>query len=373
MTQQWIDGTWTKIEKKLEQVAVRSANKLPYTAVGGVHDDCSKTRVAWWTNGFWPGLLWMLFAATGKEVYAACAKQAQALLREAFHTYDELHHDVGFMWHITSGFQYRLTGDRSARLEALYAANLLAGRYNAQGEFIRAWNHNENGDTTGWAIIDSMMNIPLLYWASKETGDPRFSYIARKHADKTRQHHVREDGSVRHIVEYDPTDGVFMREYGGQGYSEGSSWSRGQAWGLYGFTLSYLYTGEPAYLNTAKRIAHYFIAATCEDWLPACDFRAPKEPVIYDATAGAIAACGLLELAGCVDGHGKELYKNAGVRLLHAMEAKCCDWDPTTDAIVTMGTERYHTEAGRHIPIIYGDYFFVEALSKLKGCGVRSW
>lgn len=371
----WAQQIWERIDTKLEQVAPRSADKLPYTTDGqGIHDDRKTSDITWWTNGFWPGLLWMMYGSTGNAVYCTAAETAQANLRQAFEEYDGLHHDVGFMWHISSGVQYRLTGDLQARREALYAASLLAARYNADGGYLRAWNDNGDGvDNRGWAIIDCMMNIPLLYWASQEKNDPRFASIARRHADKTLAWHLRPDGSARHIVEYDPADGSFLREHGGQGYGEGSSWSRGQAWALYGFTLSWLYTRDVRYLDAAKRCAQYFISCVCTDWLPRCDFRAPETPVIYDSTAGAIAACGLLELSACLEKYEGETYRRAAVRMLQAMEEKFCDWQLSTDAILGMGTERYHSDHGRHIPIIYGDYFFVEAIGKLSGHWSRGW
>jgi unsaturated chondroitin disaccharide hydrolase len=366
--QNWVNEVWNKIDFKLQRTAVRSSDKLPYTAYHGVHNDMSKTGITWWTNGFWPGILWMMYGATGNVQYRKSAEKAQTLLREAFYHFDGLHHDVGFMWHISSGLQYRLTGDRTARAEALYAASLLMGRFNEAGGYLRAWNDKAGGpNNRGWTIIDSMMNIALLYWASSETGDDRYTSVARCHADKTMAHHVREDGSVKHIVEYDPETGEFIREYGGQGYEAGSSWSRGQAWGLYGFTLSYLYTKKQRYLDTAKKIAHYFIACTADDFLPRCDFRAPAEPVVYDSTAGAIAACGLIELSGQVPEYESAVYLNAALKLLRAMEKNFCDWDAETDPIVLMGTERYNGEKGRHIPIIYGDYFFIQAILRLKG------
>ena len=304
--------------------------------------------------------MWLMYADTKRPLYKEVAQRSEQLLDQALANYEELHHDVGFMWHITSGVHYRLEGDAGAKVRALYAANVLAGRYNLRGQYITAWNENR----PGWAIIDCMMNIPLLYWASRETNDPRFKYIAESHADTTMANHVRPDGSVKHIVVYDHENGGVLEEIGGQGYTEGSSWSRGQAWGLYGFTLSYLHTGKEAYLDTAKRIAHYFIANVYTDWLPRCDFRSPKEPVIYDSTAGAIAACGLLELAKCVPTYEKALYEDAAIHLLKAMEKAFCNWEDDEDAIVLMGTERY--SGGHHMPIIYGDYFFVEALYKLR-------
>ncbi|MGL4736447.1 MAG: glycoside hydrolase family 88 protein [Cellulosilyticaceae bacterium] len=357
---EWVDSLWQKVEHKLEQVARRSRDKIPYTTINGVHDDLSGPRVNWWTNGFWGGLMWLMYADTKKEIYKDVAQNQESLLDGALANYEALHHDVGFMWHITSGVHYRLLGEQSAKTRALYAANVLAGRYNLRGQYITAWNGNQ----PGLAIIDSMMNIPLLYWASKVTNDPRFRYIAESHADSTITNHVRADGSVRHIVVYDHEQGGVLKEIGGQGYSEGSSWSRGQAWGLYGFTLSYLHTGKEAYLDTAKRIAHYFLANTAADPLPLCDFRAPQEPVIYDSTAGAIAACGLLELAKLVPEYEQRLYREGAMRLMKELEQRCCHWEETEDAILHMGTERYGT--GHHMPIIYGDYYFVEALYKLR-------
>ena len=146
------------------------------------------------------------------------------------------------MWHISSGLNYRLTGNKKSRIRTLLAANLLMGRYNVSGNYIRAWNEKEEGDTTGWAIIDCMMNLALLYWASEETEDARYRFVAMRHADKTLEHHLRPDGSCKHIVEYNPQTGELVNEFGGQGYSVGSSWSRGQGWGLYGFTISYEHT-----------------------------------------------------------------------------------------------------------------------------------
>lgn len=370
----WINETWNRIEKKMQKTAERSFQKLPYMAVDGIYDDKSKTDITWWTNGFWPAMLLLLYKDTGKMIYLDTARQGEELLAGAFEEYDGLHHDVGFMWHISSGMDYRLTGDKKSRLRALYAANVLAGRFNPAGGYIRAWNNPDSViDQKGWAIIDCMMNLPLLYWASEECKDERFASIARLHADKTMEHHIRNDGSVRHIVEYDPANGSFVREYGGQGYGEGSSWSRGQAWGLYGFALSYMHTKKPEYLDTAKKIAHYFISCTYDDWLPRCDFRSPDVPVIRDSTAGMIAACGLLELSHCVCDTEKELYHKAAIRLLKAAEQTQCDWNEDSDGILGMGTERYHGIEGRHMSIIYGDYFLVEAIYKLRGNDSCSW
>ena len=371
---EWADSVWKRVADKMEKVAVRSMDKLPYSAVCGVHDDRGAEDIAWWTNGFWPGMMWLLYADTGRPVFKTAAEHAERLLEGAFARIDDLHHDVGFMFHLSYGMDYRLTGSEAARVRAFYAANLLAGRFNCRGGYLRAWNdHTAEENTAGWTIIDTMMNLPLLYRASCETGDRRYAYIAQAHADKTMRYHVRPDGSVRHIVAYDPENGEWVGERAGQGYAVGSSWSRGQAWGIYGFALSYLYTGDERYLNTALKIARYFIDNVRDDYLPKCDFRAPKEPVIYDSTAGVIAACGLLELAARTPKDSGAACREAAVRLLEEATARFVDFDASTDPLLLMGTERYHGEKGRHIPIIYGDFFYLEAISKLRGSALSCW
>ena len=366
----WVDEIWEKADKKLSAAAPRTMGKLPYTPVNGVYDNKCETEPCWWTNGFFSGLMWLMYVDTKKEIYRETAEDGEQLLDKALEAYDGLHHDVGFMWNITSGVNYRLFGGKKSKLRTVTAANILSARYNEKGKFIRAWN----GDCHGWAIIDCMMNIPLLYWASREFNDPRYTFIAENHAYTTMKNHIRPDGSVNHILVYDHLngEGIIENKYG-QGYAVGSSWSRGQAWALYGFILSYIHTQKQEYLDTAKSVAHYFIANVCDDWLPKCDFRSPFEPVIYDSTAGAIAACGLIEIAKNAPEFEQKMYLDAAINLIKAMESKFCSWDISKDSILDMGTEAYHKDTGRHIPIIYGDYYFIEALYKLRGNDLLFW
>ena len=191
--------------------------------------------------------------------------------------------------------------------------------------------------------------------------------------------HVREDGSINHIVEHDRATGETVCTYAGQGYAVGSSWSRGQAWGLYGFILSYIHTSEERYLDTAKKIAHYFIANCCDDWLPRLDFRGPAEPIYYDATAGAIAACGLIEISRAVPEHEGGMYLNAALNILRAMEKNFMDFNPDTDNMLGYGSIMYPDPTPEsikrltHVSIIYGDYFYTEALLKLLGEEFLPW
>lgn len=373
INEQWQQETWSKIQKKVIKSAARNIGSIPYTAHDGKFDNRGAENICWWTNGFWPGILWLVYAVSGEESLKARAEECEVLMDRAFYELEGLNHDVGMMWHISSGVNYRLTGNPDSKRRNLYAANILAGRFNIKGNFIKAWDEWGGEDHRGWTIIDCMMNLPLLYWASEETKDPRYTHMAVAHADMAAADHIRPDGSVRHIAIHDDRNGGMIGERGGQGYDKGSVWSRGQAWAIYGFILSFIHTRKQEYLDTAKQCAQYFIAGVQSDWLPRCDFRSPGEPVIYDSTAGAIAACGLLEIAGCVPEYEAGLYRNAAVRVLKAMDQSFCNWDLEQDSILQMGTEQYHGEKGRHIPIIYGDYFFIEAIYKLTGQTFLFW
>lgn len=370
----WIDSTWEKLDKKLSAVAVKSREKIPYTTKDGVHDNMIETRPEWWTNGFWGGMMWLMYLGSGNEEYKKTAQNAEKLMDAAFKNFKALHHDVGFMWHIMSGASYRITGDTESYNRNLYAAAMLASRYNIDGQYIRAWNVE---GSEGWSIIDSMMNIPLLYWASEEIGDDRFKRIAMKHADMAIRDHIRPDGSVNHIVEHDTETDAVIKIHGGQGYDETSCWTRGLAWALYGAILSYIHTGKKDYLDAAVKTASYFVVnCAATDYLTVVDFKAPPEPVYYDSTAGVIAACGLLEIAKHVSETEAGVFAGAAVNILKATDREFCNYSDSEDSIVQMGTERYpvnETIPGVHIPIIYGDFFFVEAMLKLKGNDFLIW
>ncbi len=377
--QEWIDSTWAKVDRKLRRTAIKSRNKLPYTTINGTHDDRFATRVTWWTNGFWGGMMWLMYEATGNEEYKKTAERSEELLDSALKQPKNLHHDVGFMWHLTSGASYRLTGNEMSCTRNFLAAATLFSRYNIAGDFIRAWNSSWAGyDNSGFSIIDCLMNLPLLYWASEEIGDNRFKQIAMRHADMALHDHIRPDGSVNHIVDHHLDKPGVKRVLGGQGYSHTSCWSRGLAWAVYGSIISYIHTGEERYLEAARKTADYFILHCKKtDYLPVIDFDAPETPVYYDSTAGVCTACGLLEIAKYVSPEESRRYTQEALNLLKACDEHFCNYQEDQDALVLMGSERYpHHEQeakGLHIPIIYGDFFFVEALCKLRGSKFFIW
>ncbi len=375
----WIEATAEKINHKMAWVSEKSKEKIPYTTVNGTYDSYDSSdkpyRISeglnWWTNGFWGGMMWLMYHETKEEKYADIARFNEEKLDQCIVDYYGLHHDVGFMFLLTAVANYRITGNKESKKRGLHVANLLAGRFNPVGKYIRAWNEWGSDNNKGWAIIDCMMNIPLLHWASEETGDPRFRHIAVMHANTAMENFIRPDGSSEHIVEFDAEVGGKIDTHGGQGYEKGSSWTRGQSWALYGFVLSYMHTKNQAYLDTAKRVAHYFIANIPESGLIPIDFRQPKEDIWEDSCAAAIAACGLIELSKAVGEHEKNLYLGAALKMLKALEEKRCNWTGDSDGIVENCSEAYHTN--KHMNIIYADYYFMEAIFKLKGEDIFLW
>ncbi len=367
----WTEDMARKLDVKM-QFAVQKAREVDYIPYSTQNGQWKPSHIGWWTNGFWPAAMWQMYRATGRGMYREEAVRAEKMLDAAQRDFKNLSHDVGFQWLIHSGVRYQLEKNPDSLDRTLFAAGILAGRFNPNG-FIRAWNDNGKENRAGWAIVDCMMNLPLLYWASDITGDPRFRLIAMAHADTTMRAFVRPDGSCEHIVIFDPATGEKLETIGGQGYENGSSWSRGQAWALYGFTLSYLHTGKREYLDTAKRVAHYFISQITGDFIPRCDFRQPEEPEIKDNAAGNIAACGLLELCRAVPEAEAKSYFDAAFRILKAQEASCANWALNDPAIFTKCTSAYHDLPGRHITMQYGDYYFIEAIGKLRGEKLLFW
>lgn len=371
---EWIEIVWQKLDTKFSKTAAKHRDIIPYTAVDGVYKE-RENNINWWTNGFWGGLMLLMYIGTGKEEYLKTAERSEELLDEALDNYKKLDHDVGFMWHILSGAKYRITGDKRSLNRALRAASSLAARYNADGEFIPAWNGKP---VSGWTIIDCLMNLPLLYWASETLGMDSFRRIAIKHADMALRDHIRSDGSVNHIVEHDTDTGKVISIPDGQGYAPDSCWSRGLAWAVYGMALSYRYTKEKRYLDAAIKSADYFaehVALT--GYKTVIDFSAPNEPRYYDSTAGVCAACGMLEISGFVNDLKARKYTDTAIKILKATDKYFCNYDVDYDSIVQMGSERYPNReewmAGVHIPIIYGDFFYVEALLKLRNRDFSIW
>ncbi|WP_083442747.1 glycoside hydrolase family 88 protein [Paenibacillus sp. IHB B 3415] len=355
---------WEKLEHKTEQMLTLIGGKSPHVAKdSGKYDD---QRLDWWTSGFWPGILWIMHDMTGRAAYREAAWNWDERLERLTLAPNSFDHDVGFQFLPTAVIKHTLTGDPDALRRGLSAADFLAGRYNLNGRFIRAWN----GDKTGWSIIDTSMNLSLLFWASRQTGDPRYAHIAQAHAETVLKHFIREDGSVKHIVSFDPHSGEVLEVLGGQGHAPDSGWSRGTAWALYGMANTYRHTGDKTFLHAAQRVAHFFLAHLPEDHVAHWDFRAGSsldgEP--RDTSAAACAASGLLELAESLSAVDGRIYRESAERILKSLYEHYGTWeDAEHEAILLHGTG--HKPAGDNVDVslIYGDYFFVESIARLAG------
>jgi unsaturated chondroitin disaccharide hydrolase len=357
-----IDEMWERIQSKLGGMTVSMAGKSPH-ASGGVYDDLS---LDWWTSGFWPGMLWIMYDLTGEESYREKAWDWDERIATLFLRENNFHHDVGFQFLPTAVIKYQLTGDPMARGRGLLAATFLAGRFNPAGGFIRAWNQEERA---GWVIIDTLMNLSLLFWAGREFKDPRFRHIAMAHADTVLRHFQRQDGSVNHITRFDPESGAVIEALAGQGYAPDSAWSRGQAWAIYGFTNAFKYTGAVRYLEGARRVAQFFLTSLPEDQVPYWDFRLPSiqgEP--RDTSAAACAASAFLDLATLLPEDESRIYRKAAETILTVLFERYSSLnEPGYEGLLKEATGNRNTGMAVNVSLIYGDYFFLEAIAKLRG------
>ncbi|WP_248928687.1 glycoside hydrolase family 88 protein [Paenibacillus hamazuiensis] len=356
---------WEALQTKVDRMIGQLQGKIPHVAgEDGIYDS---TIPDWWTSAFWPGILWIMHDMTGKAHYRDAAWDWDATIEQATLRDNRFHHDVGFQFLPTAVIKHKITGDKDGLRRGLQAANFLAGRFNVEGNFLRAWNQ----DKTGWAIVDSSMNLSILFWAAEEIGDPRFKHVAKRHADTVLRHFIREDGSVNHIVVFDPETGECLHSLGGQGAAPDSSWSRGQAWALHGMANTYRYTGDIRYLQAARRVAHYFLACLPDDYVAHWDFRAnggdlAGEP--RDTSAASCAASGLLEIAAALPEAEGRMYRAAAEKMLLSLTQHYGTWDrPEHEAILLEGTGNKPAGQNINVSLIYGDYYYVEAIAKLMG------
>lgn len=328
------------------------------------------TEVDAWTTGFWPGIHWLLYEDTQDQAFRTIAEQCEEKLDKAIDDFFGLTHDIGFSWQLTAMRNFALTGNPTSRKRAITIANHLAGRFNIKGNFIRAWNGNDVNEANpqGLSIIDCTMNLPILFFAAKENSSPRFEHVARAHADTVLKEFIREDGSVNHMVEFDPYTGERLRVHGGQGDSPTSAWSRGTSWALHGMAELFTLTGDTRYLECSKKVADFFIGQLPEDHVPHWDFRVKRdERTARDTSAAACAACGLLELSKHLDGEEKRKYTAAAKTMLRSLyENYSVMRDDQHQGLIRGGTFNHPQGLGIDISLIYGDYYFTEAIARLR-------
>ncbi len=307
-----------------------------------------------WTSGFFSGCLWYLFEKTNVTDWKLKAERWTGDLESQKNNTGD--HDVGFRIMSSFGNGFRLTGREDYRQVILTAANSLSRRFNSNIGCIRSWSW---GAWNYPVIIDNMMNLELLFWAAANGGSKKLYNIAIQHARNTRIHHIREDGSTWHVVDFND-DGTIKWKGTWQGYDNESTWSRGQAWGIYGFTMTYRYTQNDTFLTTAIKLADYFIDNLPADFVPYSDFEAPDIPNLEkDASAAAIACAAFFELAQYTS-HDK--YIQTALNILSSLcSPNYLAEGKNYSSILHRASSRYHDpEKG----LIYADYYFLEALRK---------
>ncbi len=318
-----------------------------------------------WTSGFYPGILWYGYEYTQDAELLKSAQGFTNSLRPIAYSPARIH-DIGFQIYCSYGNGYRLTGDEDYKSVMLAAADTLATLYNPNVGTIHSWPYNREYPHN--TIIDNMMNLELMFWAAKNGGDQYLEDIAVSHAEVTQKYIVRPDFSTYHLGSFDDQTGEFLGGYAHQGYADDSMWARGQAWGIYGFAVCYREVGREDFLNTSMKLADKFMSRLPEDGVPFWDYddlaipNAPK-----DASASAVAACGMLELSQLLEDEklAKQYYGYA-VDLIKAISTDEYISGVENEALLLHSTGHHPRGWEIDVPIIYADYYYLEALLRLK-------
>ncbi|MDP4240377.1 MAG: glycoside hydrolase family 88 protein [Bacteroidota bacterium] len=320
----------------------------------------------WWCSGFYPGSLFYLYELTGDTVlYQEANRLLVPLAKEQFNVTT---HDLGFMMYCSFGNANRLHATPEYKQTLLNSARSLASRFNPTVGCIKSWD-SKPGDFL--VIIDNMMNLELLFWATKVTGDSTYAKIAITHANTTMKNHFRPDYSSYHVINYNPQTGVVQQKRTAQGYSDGSAWARGQAWGLYGFTVMYRETHNPKYLKQAMHIAGFILhhPRLPKDMVPYWDFDAPNIPMApRDASAAAVMCSALLELQQYAPRKLSETYLKAAETMFNSLSSDIYRAKPgkTGGFILDHSTGNLPNHSEVDVPLSYADYYYLEAMKRMK-------
>jgi rhamnogalacturonyl hydrolase YesR len=320
------------------------------------------SRLGWWCSGFYPGTCWYTYLLTGDERMKDIATRQTSKLRDLSQVYEN--HDIGFQTMCSFGMQYKITGDESCLPVLEEAAGILASRFNETVGATSSWNR----DTVCLVIIDNMMNLELFTWAAKKFGRQEWMDMAIAHANTTMNNHFRDDHTSYHVVEYDLGTGKPLRKKTAQGYADESEWSRGQSWGLYGYTMMYRETGEKAYLEQAEKIADYLLTRLESDPVPNWDFDAPAEMAQKDASAGAVMAAGYAELCTFVaDKEKARRYQTMAEDIVRALASGqyFAKVGENCNFLLMHSTGAYLRGSEVDVPLTYADYYFLEAIYRL--------
>ncbi|MGO4539259.1 glycoside hydrolase family 88 protein [Paenibacillus sp. 2TAB19] len=324
-----------------------------------------------WTEGFWSGLLWLSYEYTNDSRYRNAAMNTVASFRERLENRVNLdHHDIGFLYSLSTKAHWIVEKDEQSRAITLRAADVLLERWREVPGILQAWGPKDDPQNGGRIIVDCLMNLPLLHWAYEQTGDERYQQAAAKQTAISRRFLVRGDDSTYHTFYFDLSTGDSIRGGTHQGSRDGSTWTRGQAWGIYGFALAYRYMRQPDLLNTAKRLARYFVDRLPEDGVVYWDFDVPQVPdTKRDSSAAAIAAAGMLEIAELLpEGDAdRDWLISAAERMVAALaESYSTKGEQDAQGLLNRGSYAVRLDISPDDYVIWGDYFYLEALMRLE-------
>lgn len=371
ITKKWVKNELDFVVKKISENKDDFFEKVP--AAASIKQCYPAEDNNYWTASFWVGMLWLAKEYTESdefdEIIASQMNQFKKRLDEKI----ELNtHDIGFLYTLSSVADYRITGSKMAKEMVIRAADELMTRYHPKAEIIQAWGDLDDPEQQGRMIIDCNMNLPLLYFASQMTGDDKYKNAAYAHAKQAAKYIIRPDYSTYHTYYMDTITGEPKYGKTAQGYSDDSCWARGQAWGIYGFTLSYLYTGDPIFLDTASHLADYFIEHLPKDKVCYWDLIFVSGEEERDSSSAAIAACGLLELSKQLPFTNvkKELYNQVTTEMIESL-ANCYTTKntPESNGILLHAVYSKPDNKGVDECNIWGDYFYMEALMRI----YKSW
>ena len=321
-----------------------------------------------WVSGFFAGTLWYMFELTGDEMWARHARRHTEKLDSI--QYLQWHHDVGFMVYDSYGNGLRLKHIKEYEDVIMNTARSLSTRFRPAAGVLQSWNVDRDWQALrGWkcpVIIDNMMNLELLFNATRISGDSTYFKVAVSHADKTIENHFRPDGSCYHVVDYDPETGEIRRRCTAQGFADESAWARGQAWAIYGYAMAYQYTGYERYLEQSEKTAAYVLSRLPEDMVPYWDYDCPDIPNTYhDASSAAIMASAFYHLYTIT---GKKEYRLAADKTLEALSTPAYRATAGTNGgfILMHSVGSVPHGGGIDVPLIYADYYFLEALIRRK-------
>ncbi|KEO74123.1 glycoside hydrolase family 88 protein [Anditalea andensis] len=367
------DDLITKLDHALERGEVQyhhMKNLLPETRFPKTYhaseDRLETSGSGWWCSGFYPGSLLYLYDQNGDEALLSEAERIMEVLEKE--KYNTTTHDLGFMMFCSFGNALEIAPKEAYRDILVQSAQSLSTRFDETTGVIKSWDSKE-GDYL--VIIDNMMNLELLFWATQETGDSTYYNIAITHADNTIKNHFREDYSSYHVVNYNPKTGTVNQKRTAQGYSDDSAWARGQAWGLYGYIVMYRFTNDQKYLDQAVNIAEFVLnhPNMPDDKIPYWDFDAPNIPdALRDSSAGAILASALLELSQYVGQEKSDRYISDAESMLASLASSEYLAEPNTNGgfLLKHGVGHIPENTEVDTPLTYGDYYFIEAIKRYK-------